>query len=331
MIKSYVHLFLSITLIFSQVQAEKLDKFIKGDTEREWDKYWDQEQNLIQREFSVEYPYEDCFREAAEKQQLPVSLILAVARAESGFQEGAESESNAVGIMQILWPSTAQDLGFTTKKQLLEPCRNIKAGAQYLRQLLNIFKNDIHHAVAAYNYGPGNINNQLASKRGISRGALGYSSYVQYHLKKIESTFMDSGTLLASSKQKPTVLAANSSSQADTPKEYTPRKSKKRKPVPEKDIDLALVTPVYSRGGSAAGKQKVGTVMKYTLFASANEEQTYRIKMALEKHVSGILLHAYTNQLGLTKLVLVLDDEDLKRQKRIVNKLVNLGYLKTNV
>lgn len=178
----------------------KLAKFISKDIEQQWEDYWNNEQGYLQREFSKTYPYEDCFREAANKQNLPVSLLLAVARAESGFNERAVSRANAVGVMQILWPTTAQDLGFKNRRDLFDPCPNIHAGARYIRRKLRDFEGNLHLAIAAYNYGTRNINEQLAAKRGISQGAKGYSSYVFYHLEKVKGTYADRPRLrLASS------------------------------------------------------------------------------------------------------------------------------------
>ncbi|MCB0355536.1 MAG: transglycosylase SLT domain-containing protein [Bdellovibrionales bacterium] len=166
-----------------------LDKYITTESEETWEDYWQVENVIIQREFNMEYPYEDCFREAAEENQLPVSLLLAISRGESGFNPRAVSSANAVGMMQILWPITAKDLGFSTKEQLYNACDNIHAGARYIKQLIEKFDNNLHLAVAAYNYGPQGISQQLSRRGKISQGALGYSSYILYHLDKIRKTF----------------------------------------------------------------------------------------------------------------------------------------------
>jgi hypothetical protein len=125
------------------------------------------------------FPHETCFRVAALEYNLPYTLLLAVARGESDFDPMARSKANAHGVMQILWPTTANHLGIFRLSQLYEPCTNIDAGARYLREMLERFGGNIHLALAAYNYGPERI-----SKDGedIPSGAAWYSGYILRHL-----------------------------------------------------------------------------------------------------------------------------------------------------
>lgn len=86
--------------------------------------------------------------------------------------------------MQIQWPGTAGDLGFTSKTQLLAPCANIRAGGRYLRMLLDRYQGDIHLALAAYNYGMGRIKQGM---RKLPDGAAWYSGYIYDHLQYVLS------------------------------------------------------------------------------------------------------------------------------------------------
>lgn len=124
------------------------------------------------------FPYQLCFEKASLKTELPLSLLLAVARGESSFRKSAISKSNAVGIMQIKWPITAKHLGITNKNDLFDPCTNIDAGARYLKELSIRYNGDMHLTLAAYNYGPGRINQ---NGQNIPSGALWYSEYVLDH------------------------------------------------------------------------------------------------------------------------------------------------------
>ena len=128
------------------------------------------------------FPHETCFRAASLAYELPYTLLLAVARGESDFDPTARSKANAHGVMQILWPTTANHLGIYRLSQLYEPCTNIDAGARYLRELLDRFKGDIHLALAAYNYGPERI---PTSGKSIPAGATWYSSYILRHLNYV--------------------------------------------------------------------------------------------------------------------------------------------------
>lgn len=130
---------------------------------------------------SISVPFEDCFREAAVTHDLPVALLVAVARGESNFDPDAVSSANARGLMQIQWPGTGRHLGFEQVTDLHVPCRNVDAGARYLKELLKRYGNDLHLALAAYNYGPGRI----SSNQALPDGAEWYSAYIYRHLQYV--------------------------------------------------------------------------------------------------------------------------------------------------
>ena len=99
------------------------------------------------------FPHEECIKRAASQYDLEPALIAAVASVESGLNAQAVSSSDAIGLMQIKWPLTAEHLGILNKQQLFEPCTNIGAGSKYLRELLNKFEYEMA-ALAAYHFGP---------------------------------------------------------------------------------------------------------------------------------------------------------------------------------
>ena len=72
-------------------------------------------QNYLRNDTAIEpsyrFPHANCFRAAAATYGLPETLLLAVARGESDFEPTARSRANAHGVMQILWPTTANHLG----------------------------------------------------------------------------------------------------------------------------------------------------------------------------------------------------------------------------
>jgi hypothetical protein len=148
-----------------------------------WENYLSKDSRL---EPSKEYPYEMCFREAAQKYDLPLTLLLALARGESDFNPRAKSSASCYGIMQIQWPGTAGDLGFKSIRELYYPCKNIKAGARYIKMMLKRYDGDLHLALAAYNYGPGRIP-KGASAWSIPQGAGWYSGYIYHHLQQVLS------------------------------------------------------------------------------------------------------------------------------------------------
>lgn len=133
-----------------------------------------------QRPLRGELPYEYCFRRAAAAHGLPLSLLAAVARGESGFQPHARSHADAFGLMQILWPETAWELGIYRLSRLFDPCTNVEAGARYLKMLQGRYDGDLHLSLAAYNYGPGRVPRDATR---VPAGAVRYSGYIYDQLR----------------------------------------------------------------------------------------------------------------------------------------------------
>jgi len=145
---------------------------------------------------SYRFPHATCFKAAALAHDLPETLLLAVARGESDFEATARSKANAHGVMQILWPGTANHLGIYRLTELYDPCTNIDAGARYLKELVENYDGDLHLALAAYNYGPTRIAKDGSN---IPQGAQWYSGYIYRHLDYVLG---DRGT-------RPSVVAAD--------------------------------------------------------------------------------------------------------------------------
>ena len=82
-------------------------------------------------------------------------LLQALIWQESRFQVGARSPVGAFGLTQIM-PGTAGDLGIYPA-YYDDPWLQVTGGARYLAQMLNMFDGNIIHALAAYNAGPGRV------------------------------------------------------------------------------------------------------------------------------------------------------------------------------
>jgi hypothetical protein len=90
---------------------------------------------------------------AAERYDLPGTLIRAVVQAESGFKVRAVSPAGAQGLMQLM-PGTAKEMGVTDPFDIEQ---NIDGGSRYLRAMLDRFDGDVRLALSAYNAGPGTV------------------------------------------------------------------------------------------------------------------------------------------------------------------------------
>ncbi|GGB30019.1 MULTISPECIES: lytic transglycosylase domain-containing protein [Rhodobacterales] len=85
------------------------------------------------------------------------ALLQALIWQESRFTIGAKSPVGAFGLTQIM-PGTASDLGINPE-YYESPYLQVEGGARYLASMLNMFDGNIIHALAAYNAGPGNVQN----------------------------------------------------------------------------------------------------------------------------------------------------------------------------
>ena len=74
------------------------------------------EQNLLD-----DLPFQSCFAAAAASYDIEESLLIGIAIVESSMDPDAVSSSNAMGLMQIKWPITANHLGISEQQDLFDP------------------------------------------------------------------------------------------------------------------------------------------------------------------------------------------------------------------
>ena len=131
-------------------------------------------------------------RAVAEESGLDTALVYAVMKAESGFNERAESEAGALGLMQLM-PSTAEFLCRQNKiefsrERLFDGAYNLRLGCLYLKYLLRRFRGE-KTALAAYNAGEGTVARWLTEAKYSPDGAtleeIPYPETERY-LKKVQ-------------------------------------------------------------------------------------------------------------------------------------------------
>jgi hypothetical protein len=106
----------------------------------------------------------------AQLQGVPIDFALAVAEQESGFTCNVISTADAMGVLQILYP-TAIEMGFRGKPEELLRCHNsAKYGVKYLKSVLDAASGDI--CLAANKYFAGVHAGFIASGEEYCRGVL---------------------------------------------------------------------------------------------------------------------------------------------------------------
>ncbi len=90
---------------------------------------------------------------ASDRNDVAPGLVNAVVMAESAGDPSAVSVAGAQGLMQLM-PGTAASCGISNP---FDPVQNVDCGTRYLHELLQRYKQNATLAVAAYNAGPGAV------------------------------------------------------------------------------------------------------------------------------------------------------------------------------
>jgi soluble lytic murein transglycosylase-like protein len=97
--------------------------------------------------------YDPLIEQAAARNGLDPAVLHGLIEQESGFDPNATSSAGAAGLTQLM-PGTASSMGVANP---LNPAESIEGGARYLGQLMSKFSDNTEDALAAYNAGPGAV------------------------------------------------------------------------------------------------------------------------------------------------------------------------------
>ncbi len=136
-----------------------------------------------------EYPlkYSEIVTASAERYGLDPYLVYSVIKAESKFNEDAQSVKGAQGLMQIT-PETAEwameKMGING--DIFSPEINIMVGSWYLAKLTSDHDGDLTAALAAYNAGSTNVNKWKNGGDRLSPEDIQFEETYDYVYKTLE-------------------------------------------------------------------------------------------------------------------------------------------------
>lgn len=136
---------------------EKYQASSQADSSGPWSKY--QSSDSSQQTQSG-----DAVSATEQKYGIPSGLLSAVISKESSGNPSAISKKGAIGLGQVM-PDTAREMGYDPEKMKSDPNMQIDAAGQYLGQMLRRHNGDVSTALAAYNWGPGNVQKYQAGQK----------------------------------------------------------------------------------------------------------------------------------------------------------------------
>ena len=123
-------------------------------------------QNMFSSQQQVD-PFNAVFGGQNMDTNVPAQLVQAVTHQESAGNPRAISPKGAAGLMQVM-PATyrewAPKVGLAADSDPLDPANNQKVGTAYLGYLMQRYGNNVPLALAAYNWGMGNLDKAIAAQ-----------------------------------------------------------------------------------------------------------------------------------------------------------------------
>ncbi len=156
-----------------------------------YNRYYRDEKRYVTRNYGRKFgmksgkisPYDSLFKRVARGYGIDWLLIAALAYHESGFNPKVESSKGAKGLLQLM-DTTLNRFAPNLKDPVL---KNVVAGVAYLKYLIHLYKNTrdpLSFALAAFNAGPGHINDARALCYIMGRDTTDWTGCVRDAIKK---------------------------------------------------------------------------------------------------------------------------------------------------
>ena len=134
-------------------------------------------------------------REARQNGLDPL-LVVALIKAESSFDNYAQSKVGAMGLMQVMpqtgqWISSLRGKRLVKKSHLFDSELNLEIGTAYLADLIRRF-GSLDAALVAYNAGPGAARRILADRAARARFLGGYPRKVVREFQRLKANLISS-------------------------------------------------------------------------------------------------------------------------------------------
>ncbi len=115
-------------------------------------------------------PFAPLVEAAEDANGLPRDYLYAIMRQESGFNARDVSTARAIGLLQMVPPTTrrvAQELGIPfAEDQLFEPAYNVRVAGHYIGRLYRQYRAVLPRAIGSFNAGPGAMNRWMREHGG---------------------------------------------------------------------------------------------------------------------------------------------------------------------
>lgn len=214
-------------------------------------------------------PWGPYIREASSRFDVPETWIRAVIYQESGghlYDHSGQlitSIPGAMGLMQLM-PPTYDELKaqYRLGPDPYDPHDNILAGTAYIRQMYEIYGSP--GFLAAYNYGPGSLDNYLKTGRALPRETRQYVANIGRRIKGVTPVNRSAADLMVARYEASPPPAASRIAVRNKWRQN----SQKRRAYKSRDIQVAQA-PVRASGG------RVRTGAKHVLRANI-KRATYR-------------------------------------------------------